>query len=172
MIQQHIPNKNISVTKIPCSTKAFHNQSSMINAKKKKKSMPPQNFFILIPTKFCHAHEIRIYTCQQIFHIHQEFVQPSLHHKFFTISIPQNPSQHCQNSWHTNIVQVTPWPKNTTIQNAPKPRLQHDQSYNAPNFNMSTQQNDNVPKSNSQWNMKTTFFPNKETKKNSPWSQF
>ena len=55
MIQQHIPNKNISVTKIPCSTKAFHNQSSMINAKKKKKKHAT--------TKFFHTHTYKILPC-------------------------------------------------------------------------------------------------------------
>ena len=49
------------------------------------------------------------YTCQQIFHIHHDFVQPSLQNKFFTISMPPkiqekvHPTnitnhQHCQNS--------------------------------------------------------------------------
>ena len=49
------------------------------------------------------------------------------------------------------------------FKNAPKPRLQHGQPCNASNFNKTTQQhNDNVPTSNSQWNMKTTFFPKKK----------
>ena len=44
-------------------------------------------------------------------------------------------------------------------------RLQHNQSYNAPNSNKSTQQSDNVSTSNFQWNMETTFFQTKKQRK-------
>ena len=56
------------------------------------------------------------------------------------------------------------------FKNAPKPTLQHDQSYNAPNSNKITQQNDNVSPSNFQWSMKQHFSKQKKPKKNSPWS--
>ena len=110
-----------------------------------------------MPTNFLHSS--RIYSTkptQQIFHnfnalkfIQQHHILPTLP-KFITY-------QHC--SSYT-------MPKNTTIQNIPlKPRLQHDRPYNVPNFNNSTQQqNDNVSTSNFQWNIKTTIFPNKEKK--------
>ena len=46
--------------------------------------MPPQNFSIPIPTKFCH----KTYTCQLIFCTHHQFVQPNLYNKFFLTTKP------------------------------------------------------------------------------------
>ena len=83
-------------------TMSMYNCKNTISTKKKfriHKTFPysyPQNFAIN-------------YTCQQIFHIHHDFVQPSLQNKFFTISMPPkiqekvHPTnitnhQHCQNS--------------------------------------------------------------------------
>ena len=55
--------------------------------------------------------------------------------------------------------------KNKHFKNAPKPTLQHDQSYNTPNSNKNTQQNGNVSPSNFQWNMKQHFSKQRNPKK-------
>ena len=65
------------------------------------------NLSMHIPTKF--YHKTKLYTCQQIFHIHHDFVQPSLHNKFFTISkLPKfKPKFIQQTSYITNIAKTS-----------------------------------------------------------------
>ena len=103
------------------------------------------------------------YTCQQIFHIHHDFVQPSLHNKFFKTSMPPKFKPKLIQQHH-KLPTLPKFHKPPTLsrlhhdqkiqhfKNAPKPTLQYDQSYNAPNSNKITQQhNDNVSTSNFQF---------------------
>ena len=87
----------------------------------------------------------------------------------------QNPSQnssnnitnyqHCQNSISHQHCPSYTMIKNEHFKNAPKLTLQHDQSYNAPNFNKNTQQNDNGSPSNFQWSMKQHFSKQRNQRK-------
>ena len=107
--------------------------------------MPPQIFFhtrihkffsIPIPTKFFHTHTHKIlpcswnktYTCQKIVHINHEFVQLSLHNKFFTTSMPQNSFNNKSPTLpkfttHQHCPSYTMDKTNTTIQKCPKAKI-------------------------------------------------
>ena len=110
MIMSMYNHKNSYISKI-ITTKFFHDPTSHTQQKyfcsqntistkifRTRKIFPysyPQNFAIN-------------YTCQQIFHIHHDFVQPSLHNKFFTISMPPKfkPKFIQQTSQITNIAKI------------------------------------------------------------------
>ena len=139
-----------------------------------QQKIPCQNFFFQWPTKIhpcliqkihttinlfshthVHSHETRLTHSNKIsIFIKNEFVQPSLHIKFSWLQCPQNSSQntfnntkkyiHCQISWVINIVQVTPCQITRQFKNAPRPRLQHDQPYNAKFQQEQITTNDNV----------------------------
>ena len=95
--------------------------------------------------------------------------------KFSQIQCPQNPSQNSSNNitdyqHYQNFISHQHCPsytmiKNKHFKNAPKPTVQHDQSYNASNSNKRTQQNDNVSPSNFQWNMKQHFSKQRNQRK-------
>ena len=159
--QNHIPNQDFSIAKISY----------------------PQNFSIStkifsIPTKFSHTHTYKIlpcswnkmYTFQQSFmHISWMYSSKPTQTKFSKFQCPQNPSQnsfnnmtnyqHWQNSWATNIVQVTPWTKNTTIQKCSKAKIttwstmqclkfQQDHTttqWQCPNIKSSMEHENNIP---------------------------
>ena len=101
----------------------------------------------------------------QIFHyVHAPKIQAKIHPTISQIIyITQNSisHQHCPNYTMTKKKKKG---KIQHFKNAPKPTLQHDQSYNAPNSNKITQQNDNVSPSNFQWSMKQHFSKQKKTK--------
>ena len=104
-----------------------------------------QNFSCLknfIPTKFSHVHETKFPKC-----IMNIFIQAH-NTKFSQIQCPQNPSQNSSNNitdyqHYQNFISHQHCPsytmiKNKHFKNAPKPTLQHDQSYNTPNSNKNT----------------------------------
>ena len=131
MIQHHIPNKYFPYPKAQqqkflhvqnYNHKIFHDLTSHTQ----QKYFHSQNF---MPTKFFRTHKIFPYlypqkfainyTCQQIFHIHHDFGQPSLHNKFFMTSMPPkiqakvHPTnirnyQHCQNFMISMIPKFKP----------------------------------------------------------------
>ena len=101
------------------------------------------------------------------------FVKQNLHMptKFSQIQCPQNSSNNITDYQHyQNFISHQHCPsytmiKNKHFKNAPKPTLQHDQSYNASNSNKRTQQNDNVSPLNFQWNMKQHFSKQRNQRK-------
>ena len=111
----------------------------------------PTNFSTYIMNIFIQAYDTKFSKCQC-------FQNPS-----------QNSSnnitnyQHCQNSISHQHCPSYTMIKNKHFKNAPKPTLQHDQSYNTPNSNKNTQQNDNVT---IKFSIKheTTFFQAKKPK--------
>ena len=132
-------------------------------------------------SKKFHTHKIFPCSWNKISQMHHEHIHTSPQHNFFTLPIlpkskPRFIQQHHKlptlskfhkpptlSKLHTMIK------KNEHFKNAPKPTLQHDQSYNTPISNKNTQQNDNVSASNFQWSMKQHFSKQINPKKNSPW---
>ena len=131
----------------------------------------PQNFSILIPTKFCHKLHMPTnlphssWFCstkptQQIFHnfkapkiqakVHPTNITNYQHWQNFTVSkLPKLKPKFVQQ--HHKLPTLPKFHKPPTLsklyhnqkiqhlKNAPKPTLQHDQLYNAPNSNKITQ---------------------------------
>ena len=188
----HAQQVNSHISKIIATKKNFHDQTSHTqqNFSIAKISCPlkinpcPQKFSIPtnLPTKFYHVHEIKFTHNNKISHMHHEHIHTSPQHKFFIMPIlPKSKSKLIQqhhnlptlSKFHKppTLSKFTPWQKKKKIQhfkNAPKPTLQHDQSYNAPNSNNHT--------TKWQWltiklSMKheTIFVQAKKPKKNSPW---
>ena len=101
---------------------------------------------------FCHVHETKLTHANKISHVHHEHIHTSPQHKFFTMPIlPKSKPKLIQQ--HHNLPTLSKFHKPPTLsklnhdkknlknkkmqhfKNAPKPTLQHDQSYNAPNSN-------------------------------------
>ena len=138
MNQHHIPNKIFSISQIsypqiyPCTY--------------------PQNFAMFMKQNLHMT--TKFPTC-----IMNIFIQAH-NTKFSQIQCPQNPSQNSSNNitdyqHYQNFISHQHCPsytmiKNKHFKNAPKPTLQHDQSYNTSNSNKNTQRNDNVSPSNFQ----------------------
>ena len=94
--------------------------------KKKKKSMSHWNFAMFHEIKFTHTNKIS--------HMRHEYFHTSPQHKFFTMSMPTKSKAkiHPTTSqitnivkipWATNIVQITQWLKNTTLQKCSKAKI-------------------------------------------------
>ena len=107
----------------------------------------PTNLSMHIPTKFCHVHKTK-FTRQQTFpHTSWTYsYKPTtqIFHNANALKPSQISSnnitnyQHCQNSISHQHCPSYTMIKNKNFKNAPKPTLQHDQSYNTPNSNKNT----------------------------------
>ena len=110
---QHVQNHNHKIfpwSNITYPTKffpwpKFHAHKSIPYPQKFSR---PTNLSILIPTKFCHVHEIKFTHSNKISHMHHEYIHTSLQHKFFTMSMPpkSKPKFIQQTSQITNIVKI------------------------------------------------------------------
>ena len=132
------------MTKISCHHKIFFFFSIPI----------PTNFIYLfifsipIPTKFCHAHEIRLTHANKFSTLIMNLFNQAYTTNFSQPQCPKIQAKvHSTTSQIANIAKIHDSPtlfklhhakKYNNSKKAPKPRLQHDQSCNAPNFNKST----------------------------------
>ena len=119
-------------------------------------------FSIPIPIKFFHAHEIRLTHANKFSTLITNLFDQAYTTNFSQPQCPKIQAKvHSTTSQISNIAKIHDSQtlfklhhakKYNNSKKAPKPRLQHDQSCNAPNFNKSTQQhNENVSTSNSQF---------------------
>ena len=128
----------------------------------------PTSLLIFISTKLLTCPWNKFTHANKISHMHHEYVHTRSQHRFFTMPmLPKSKPKFIQQHHKLPTLSKFHKPpilsklhhdkKNKHFKNAPKPTLQHDQLYNAPNFNKDTQQNDNGSPSNFQWSMKQHF---------------